>query len=203
VADGLTRGARPWSRARARARLSVAAATLRRFANIGAIGRRQAEDGPLQWDQIGCAADDTRGAGVERRYGFAGGKSSEGENPTSVTGMKQGRRDQEGANRQEVEKTWRRNVPGQATPGGQWISCSSCAEGERNLMGGTANAAAVIAVACGWSSSEGEATPRADRRRVQPAFGPWMDVLDGRWPGKTSRSRLRRRSTDRRHRPKR
>jgi hypothetical protein len=118
VADGLTRGARPWSRARARARLSVAAATLRRFANIGAIGRRQAEDGPLQWDQIGCAADDTRGAGVERRYGFAGGKSSEGENPTSVTGMKQGRRDQEGANRQEVEKTWRRNVPGQVTPGG-------------------------------------------------------------------------------------
>jgi hypothetical protein len=83
-----------------------------------------------------------RGAEVERPYDFAGGESSEGTNPKSVTGMKQGRRDREGANRQEVEKTWRRNVPGNAKPGGEWISRSSNAEGARNLEGGTAYAAA-------------------------------------------------------------
>jgi hypothetical protein len=50
------------------------------------------------------AADDMRGAGIERCYDFARGKSSEGENPTSASGMKQGRREQEGVSRQEVEK---------------------------------------------------------------------------------------------------
>jgi hypothetical protein len=49
-------------------------------------------------------ADDMRGAGVERRHDFARGKSSEGDNPTSASGMKQGRREQEGVSRQEVEK---------------------------------------------------------------------------------------------------
>jgi hypothetical protein len=32
-----------------------------------------------------------RGAGVERRYGFQQGESSEGKNPRSASGMKQGR----------------------------------------------------------------------------------------------------------------
>lgn len=35
----------------------------------------------------------------------------------SATGMKQGRKDCEGANRQEGEKPWRRNLPGEANPG--------------------------------------------------------------------------------------
>lgn len=67
-------------------------------ANMSAIGPRERTSGSEH------AADDKRGAGVERRYGFVRGKSSEGENPTSVTGMKQGRREQEGETRQEVEK---------------------------------------------------------------------------------------------------
>jgi hypothetical protein len=45
-----------------------------------------------------------RGADAERRYGFVGGKSSEGRNPKSVTDMKQGRTVREGANRQEGGK---------------------------------------------------------------------------------------------------
>ena len=49
--------------------------------------------------------DGMRGAEVERPYDFARGESSEGTNPMSVTGTKQGRRDREGASRQEVEKT--------------------------------------------------------------------------------------------------
>jgi hypothetical protein len=54
--------------------------------------------------EASCEADDKRGAGVERRYDFVRGKSSEGENPKSATGMKQGRKEWAGAKRQEVEK---------------------------------------------------------------------------------------------------
>jgi hypothetical protein len=57
-------------------------------------------------------ADGMKAAGVERRYGFAGGKSSEGENPMSATGMKQGWKTGGGANRQEGAKPCRRTVPG-------------------------------------------------------------------------------------------
>jgi hypothetical protein len=39
-------------------------------------------------------------------------QNSEGENPMSVTGMKQARKDGGGRNRQEGEKPWRRNVAG-------------------------------------------------------------------------------------------
>jgi hypothetical protein len=56
--------------------------------------------------------DGMRAAGVERRYGFEGGKSSEGENPMSVTSMKQGWEIGGGASRQEGEKPCRRTVPG-------------------------------------------------------------------------------------------
>jgi hypothetical protein len=35
----------------------------------------------------------------------------------SATGMKQGRKVGEGESRQEGEKPWRRNVPGEANPG--------------------------------------------------------------------------------------
>jgi hypothetical protein len=57
-------------------------------------------------------ADGTRAAGVERRYDFEGGKSSEGGNPMSVTGMKQGWEIGGGTNRQEGAKPCRRTVPG-------------------------------------------------------------------------------------------
>jgi hypothetical protein len=40
------------------------------------------------------------------------GKSSEGQNPKSASGMKQGRRTSGGENRQEGEKPWRRTVAG-------------------------------------------------------------------------------------------
>lgn len=62
-------------------------------------------------------ADGMKAAGVERRYGCAGGKSSEGENPMSVTGMKQGRQFHRGINRQEGEKPCRRPVFGCGKPG--------------------------------------------------------------------------------------
>jgi len=52
-----------------------------------------------------------RAAGTERCHGRAGGKHSEGDNPMSASGMKQGRRVGGGARRQEGEKPWRRNVP--------------------------------------------------------------------------------------------
>lgn len=54
--------------------------------------------------QIVREADGKRVAGVERRYGCGGGKSSEGENPMSATGMKQGRTDRGRENRQEGAK---------------------------------------------------------------------------------------------------
>lgn len=44
--------------------------------------------------------------------------------------MKQGRTDRKGENRQEVEKTWRRNVPGHAKPGVRWIFLPSNAGGD-------------------------------------------------------------------------
>jgi hypothetical protein len=57
-------------------------------------------------------------ASVERRYGFVWRERLwRGENPMSATGMKQGREVDEGANRQEGEKPWRWNVPGEANPG--------------------------------------------------------------------------------------
>jgi hypothetical protein len=43
-------------------------------------------------------------AGVERHHGFGGGKGSEGDNPMSVTGMKQGRKADEGVSRREGAK---------------------------------------------------------------------------------------------------
>jgi len=71
-------------------------------------------------------AEDERKACDERQEGCGRreaprlrteGKALKGRNPTSVTGMKQGRTDSEGARRQEGEKPWRRNVPGEASPG--------------------------------------------------------------------------------------
>jgi hypothetical protein len=44
--------------------------------------------------------------------------------------MKQGRKVRKGESRQEVEKTWRRNVPGHAKPGVWWIFLSSNAGGD-------------------------------------------------------------------------
>jgi hypothetical protein len=67
-----------------------------------------------------------RAAGVERRYGCDGGKRSEGENPMSVTGMKQGRQVGGGINRQEGEKPWRRPVLGRGKPGGFIVDPVDC-----------------------------------------------------------------------------
>lgn len=62
-------------------------------------------------------AEDERKACDERQEGCGRreaprlrteGKALKGRNPTSVTGMKQGRTDSEGARRQEGEKPWRR-----------------------------------------------------------------------------------------------
>jgi hypothetical protein len=64
----------------------------------------------------------------------------------SATGMKQGRKSVEGANRQEGEKPWRRNVPGAASPGGVDLRVPERCRGT-NLMRGTAKAAAPVAVA--------------------------------------------------------
>jgi hypothetical protein len=58
-----------------------------------------------------------RASGAERRRGTTRGKSSEGMNPRSATGMKQARRGRGGASRQEGAKPWRRNVPGLESPG--------------------------------------------------------------------------------------
>lgn len=74
--------------------------------------------GSLRVDSVAeRGADGMRAAGVERRYGCAGGKSSEGENPMSVTGMKQGRRFVRSIIRQEGEKPCRRPVFGCGKPG--------------------------------------------------------------------------------------
>jgi hypothetical protein len=54
-----------------------------------------------------------------------------------VTGMKQGRTDREGASRQEGEKPWRRNEPGEASPGLVDLPFLMRRRG-RNLMRGTA-----------------------------------------------------------------
>lgn len=77
----------------------------------------------------------------------------------SAKGMKQGPRARKGGNRQEGERPWSRNEPGQARPGTCGPSEPGCAEGETNLRGGAADAAATTADVSGWSSSEGGVTP--------------------------------------------
>jgi len=57
--------------------------------------------------------------GIERgesRGGYWEGEASESWNPRDGIGMKQGREDVSGKKRQEVEKTWRRNVVGRGNP---------------------------------------------------------------------------------------
>jgi hypothetical protein len=58
-------------------------------------------------------------------------------NPRSVSGVKQTRKVFGGENRQEVEKTWRRNVPGEANPG-KWTPNADDAVGTGNPMEGVA-----------------------------------------------------------------
>jgi hypothetical protein len=70
--------------------------------------------------------------------GSSRGESSEGcENPRSVSGVKQTRKVFGGENRQEVEKTWRRNVPGEVNPG-KWTLNADDAVGTGNPMEGVA-----------------------------------------------------------------
>jgi hypothetical protein len=76
----------------------------------------------------------------------------------SASGLKNGRADGQGENRQEGAKPWRRNVPGEASSGEVDLLISNVLKGtkphERHRK-----AAALIAVACWWSSSVGGVTP--------------------------------------------
>jgi hypothetical protein len=72
------------------------------------------------------------GQGIERgesRGGYWEGETSESMNPRDGIGMKQGRRDEGGGKRQEVEKTWRRTVAGRGK-----LGASGCAR-STNVIG--------------------------------------------------------------------
>jgi hypothetical protein len=75
-------------------------------------GRRRTAGG-----EVGGAVQTTRGYRRRRRRTAAREEQgSEGRNPMSGSGMKQGRQARGGSKRQEVEKTWRRRRSGEANP---------------------------------------------------------------------------------------
>lgn len=88
-------------------------------------GERGPEVGPVMiWDVAPAGytcfqrpVNGKRAQGAERRYGSAGGESSEGENPMSVTGLKR----LEGRGRRNAARGWETLKPHQnrdeATPG--------------------------------------------------------------------------------------
>jgi hypothetical protein len=99
--------------------------------------------------------NDRRGANAERRDGCDEKKKLWRAKPHERPGMKQGRTAGKGGNRQEGEKPWRRNGAGQVKPGEQWTFPASCAEGDRNLMGGTATLQHTLRSAAGGQALKG------------------------------------------------
>jgi 3-deoxy-D-arabino-heptulosonate 7-phosphate (DAHP) synthase len=87
----------------------------------------------------------------------------------SATGMKQGRTVCEGASRQEGEKPWRRNEPGEASPGLVDLAHLMRWRGA-NLMRGT-----TILQHALWSPAGGQALKRTQLREWTP-----IDVVGGR-----------------------
>lgn len=65
---------------------------------------------------VGSLANSTKVTAFERRRRLRRGEKALKENPKSVTGMKQGRKVREEANRQEGAKPWSRKVSGEANP---------------------------------------------------------------------------------------
>jgi hypothetical protein len=68
----------------------------------------------------------------------SGGRSSEGRNPMSATGTKQGRRARQGASRREGAKPWGRRRSRVRQARCRWTCPASSAGGDRNLEGGSA-----------------------------------------------------------------
>jgi len=108
------------------------------------------------------------------------GERSEGMNPTSASGMKQGHRAIRGVTRQEVEKTCRRNVLGEVNPGwvdsycfalkGKKTSWESCCHG--NFV--------VYATGRKWRSSKDERKSMGEWLLRRPGLKS-EDLIGLRW----------------------